>query len=679
MTIILNKMRQMKSLLVVGVLLLYGNTALFSEEGMWTFFSLPANQLKEQYNFTPDASWFDHVRLSAVQIGGGSGAFVSPDGLIMTNHHVVLGTALKYPGLDVARDGYIAKSRNKELSLNGMSANILVAMKNVTGDIMSSVNETMSDEERRSAVKKKTDEIVEQANKQNSLSNRVIFLNYVNEYWLYTYKKLTDLRLVFTPEINAAALGGYFYDNFTFPRYCLDVAFVRAYENDKPYKPEHYFKWKTKGALENELVFVAGNPGTTVRHLALSELQFFRECQEKLTYIKCKLTYDMALETDFSSYTTNSKVSLENRFKVYSGIDYGFGNPEIMENAVKTHEQIRARLESNPEMYVKYCSAVRVVDSLMELKRVLFGNSVFEIRELPLYNYADALWQLAYNCDTSVQGSESKIKAFENVLKDTTSPGKEYCVKYLTMYFRALIDNGIISTADLEIMIGFSSPSEAAVALCKETQLDDKEYRLRLMAGGKSALAECKDPILKYYSKIDAGNQSRMDALNREIENCDRVIAKAYNLAFGNERTPDANFTLRLSYGQVKGCDVNGYSLPWKTTLYGIFDRALSHSREGDFKLPERYFKGIDGLDLATPCNFITSNDIVGGNSGSSVINKNAEVVGLVFDGNFESIIGKYVFDKDHSRAVCVHTAYIIEALRNLYGLGKLADEIEGE
>lgn len=656
-----------------------------SEEGMWTFFSLPLKQLKEKYNFAPDKAWVDHVRLSTVQIDGGSGAFVSPDGLIMTNHHVVVGTASNVKNLNFVENGYYAKNRETEVKLPGLTASILEGIKNVTGEIESAYDKSMHKDTIKLKITEKTNQITQAANKENKLFNRVIYINNTGEYWLYSYKVLSDIRLVFAPEASVAAFGGYYNDNFTYPRYNLDVSFVRAYENDQPYKPGHYFKWKTAGAAENELVFIPGNPGHTNRFITSHEYEFMKNYKEKYSYIISKYAFEFAAERNFEGFDNNSVLHITNRHKINSGLKYCFDQPRNFQKLQDIHCDILEKLKNNSELLNEYLYSYNKIDSLVEILKDYYRQSAFRMKDMALYQHASMLYELIYELDTNKElttlQENTRIKWLKKI-EDTTLIKKENQVYALTKYLRYLIEENMADKLKLMEFTGFENTDTAAIELCN-TKLFDKDFRLKILNGGAKALEACNDPFVKFVCRVENANKNYpdfyLDDIWSQIKELRKSIVQAYNEVYGNEKTPDANFTLRFSYGTVKSYFINGYNFPWKTTLYGLFDKSASHGNEGDYFLPKRVWESVDDINKSTPCNFVTTNDIIGGNSGSSVINCNAEVVGIVFDGNFESIIGEYVFDDTYSRAVCVHPAFIMEALRNIYDAGSLADEITGK
>lgn len=675
-----------KRLIYFIIVTLLSSSLLKSEEGMWPFFSLPLQQLKEKYNFEPDKAWIDHVRLSSVQIGGGSGAFISPDGLIMTNHHVVVGSASQIKNLNFVENGYYATDNDKEIKLPGLSAFILVQMKNITAEIQGSFDESMPQDTIDNKIQWKKNDIVTAANKENKLYNRIIKLNNNEEYWLYSYKTLSDIRLVFAPEASVAAFGGYFFDNFTYPRYNLDASFVRAYENDKPYKPEHYFKWKTSGAVEDELVFIPGNPGNTKRFITLPEYDFMKDFKERISYLLSRIVYEHLQENNYEGFDNNTILHITNMHKINSGLKYGLDLQHNRLKLEKTHSFIIEKLSSKPDLLSEYISAYNEIENSIEIEINQMKQTVFQIDESDLYEQAKALYEITYELDTNKKLTTSQENRRNKLIKkieDTTIINKEKQINLMTKYLSYLLEENLADKLKLMEFTGYDDPKEAVSELCGYTKLFDRDFRVKLMKGGLKSIESCNDAFVKFVVKVENAirrcpnnhNMSNIEVINKYK----KTVAKAYNEAYGNMKTPDANFTLRFSFGTVKGYYNNGYNIPWKTTLYGLFDRSASNGNKGDYFLPKRVWDAVDDINKSTPCNFVTTNDIIGGNSGSSVINRDAEVIGLVFDGNFESIIGEYVFDDIYARAVCVHPAFIIEALRKIYGAGNLADEIEGK
>jgi len=618
------------------------------DEGMWTFDNPPTKQLQQKYNFTPTQEWLDHVRLSSVRfMDGGSGSFVSPDGLVMTNHHVAVGQLQKISSqkTNYVQTGFYASTYDDELKSSDLEVNILYSMENVTDQVLSSVKKGMNDEESLKARDAKIAEIEKKSLDKTGLRSNVVSLYHGGEYWLYRYKKYTDVRLVFAPERQAAFYGGDS-DNFTYPRYDLDVAFFRVYEDGKPIKSPAYFKWNSEGAKENELVFVSGNPGSTDRLFTYAQLEYQRDYRYPmvLKYIKSwiKSLREYAARGPEQQRRALIRIfGLSNGEKAMTGEYNGLLDEKLMAHRKAAEDEFRAKINADPELKKKYGDAWDIIANLVEKQK-----------------------------------ENSKQRMFQRISGSSLASKAVTIVQYVAE----------IKKPDAERLDGFHDaqlPSLAAKALVEGSKLADVKLRKKLIEGGVKAVEKCKDPMIVLARKIDPilrkNHKWYKDNLESAMTPAAEKIAQARFAVYGKSTYPDATFTLRLAYGTVKGYPMNGTKAPYKTTLYGLYDRSLSFDQQGDFALPQKFWDNKDKLDLSTPVNFVSTCDIIGGNSGSPVINSKAEVVGLIFDGNIESLPGRFVYDETKNRAVSVHTAYIIEALRNLYDAGKLANEIEGK
>ncbi|MGA2296030.1 MAG: S46 family peptidase [FCB group bacterium] len=665
-----------------------------AEEGMWTFDNPPTKLIQEKYGFTPTQEWLDHTRLSCVRfMDGGSGSFVSPNGLVMTNHHVALGQLQKMSNenTDYVKTGFYAKTQEEEIKCADLECNVLISMENVTQRVLASIKPEMDG---REAIKAREAEIakIEIENKEKTgLQCDVVSLYKGGEYWLYRYKKYTDVRLVMAPEQQIAFFGGDD-DNFTYPRYDLDFTFFRIYENDKPLKPEHYFKWNSKGASDGELVFVAGNPGNTDRLNTYSELENTRDLGFPL-----RLKFINDYLKVIRQYSTKGKeqmrqvlgriFGLENSKKAITGEYNGLLDANIMKNRKKEEDDFRKLISEKPEWKKKYGDLWDSIQSIIKIRAEQSKSQQFEqLVGSQLFGIASTL--VRYVVEIKKPDSErlegyhdSQLERLKFGLMSPAPIYKELEKDVMTAFLKSSLEMLGKDNKFLQIVLKDKTPEEVVANLVDNSQLNDIELRKKLLEGGEKAIKKSKDPMIQLALELDPMMRERIEWSKQNIESkltpAKEKIASARFEVYGKNKYPDATFTLRLSYGSVKGYPMNGTLAPYKTTLYGLYDRSLGFDNKGGFALPDRYFQRKDQLDLSTPVNFVTTNDIVGGNSGSPVFNKNDEIVGLVFDGNIESLVGQYVFDITANRTVAVHSAFIIEALRKLYDAPKLADEIE--
>ena len=686
--------------LLVGVILLFSSSLFvvvgLADEGMWTFDNPPVKQLKERYGFTPTQEWLDHVRLASVRfMDGGSGSFVSPNGLVLTNHHVAMGQLQKISTAekDYVATGFYAATPAEELKCPDLEVNVLISMEDVTQRVQSAVKEGMSEAEALKARRAEIAKIEKESLDKTGLRSNVISLYHGGEYWLYRYKKYTDVRLVMAPERQAAYFGGDS-DNFTYPRYDLDMAFFRVYENGKPIKSEHYLKWNSKGAGENELVFVSGNPGSSDRLFTYAQLEFQRDVRYPmiLKYIKKRL--EILYEYREGGQEQERRAlfhifGLENAKKALTGELRGLLDKNLMAKRKKDEEEFRKLIANNPEWQKLYGDAWDVIAKTIKKSAEKTKEQFYRhLRGSRMASFAATI--VRYVAEVQKPDAERLPGYHDSQLNELRfylfSPAPIYKdLEEATLAGTLQMSLEELGPDDefIKIVLNGRSPEEVAKDLINGSKLDDVEFRKSLIEGGEKAVKKCKDPLIVLARKLDPMWRKSEKWFRENVESvltqASEKIAKARFVVYGKSVYPDATFTLRLAYGTVKGYPMNGTKAPYKTTLYGLYDRALSFDQKGEYVLPQRFWDRQHTLNLATPVNFVSTCDIIGGNSGSPVINKNAELVGVIFDGNIESLSGRFIYDEEKNRAVAVHSAYIIEALRKLYDAGKLADEIEGK
>ena len=663
------------------------------DEGMWTFDNPPVKQLQERYGFTPTQQWLDNIRLASVRfMDGGSGSFVSPNGLVLTNHHVAMGQLQKLSTAEnnYVADGFLAATLEDEIKSPDLEVNILVSMEDVTKEVMKAVKPGMSDADALKARRTTIAEIEKKSQKKTGLRSDVVGLYRGGEYWLYRYKKYTDVRLVMAPERQAAYFGGDF-DNFTYPRYDLDFAFFRVYENDKPLKTDNYLKWNSDGAVEDELVFVAGHPGSTNRLYTYSQVEFQRDFRypQLLDYVEKYLNtlYNYSSKGPEQERRALGRIfGLENAKKAFTGEYNGLLDDALMAKSKKDEEDFRKLIASNPDWQNEFGDAWDAIEKLMTLNKEraraqfyrgvrgsqLAGNAMTLVRYVTEIKKPDADRLPGFH---DSQLDELKFRLL--------SPAPIYADMEEVVFADGLkMSLDALGPDDefLKIILKGRAPEDVARDLIQGTQMADVEFRKALMEGGETKVLESEDPLIVLARELDPLSREDEKWFRENIESkltpASEKIAQARFAAYGKTTYPDATFTLRLSYGTVSGYPMNGTKAPYKTTLYGVYDRSLSFDQEGDFALPQRFWDRIDQLDLATPVNFVCTADIIGGNSGSPVVNRKGEIVGLIFDGNIESLPGRFVYDEAKNRAVSVHTAYIMEAMDKLYDADKLVAEI---
>lgn len=664
------------------------------DEGMWTFDNMPFKQLKESYNFVAAPGWLEHVRLSSVRFNdGGSGSFVSPHGLVLTNHHVALGQLQKVSTAqnNYVNDGFYAHTLAEEMKCPDLELNVLVSAEDVTSRVMAAIGKDMSDKDALKVRKAEMARIEKESLDATGYRSDVVSLYAGGEYWLYRYKRYTDIRLVFAPEQQTAFYGGD-PDNFTYPRYDLDMALFRVYENDKPVEPGHYLKWSVKGAGAGDMVFVSGHPGSTERLRTVSELENQRD-HFLPTYLKLIQRRLSVLRSyaergpEEARQATDEIFGYENSQKAMMGEYNGLLDKDLMAKKQKEETEFRALLAKQPDWHKKYGGAwdeitqagKKQLERLKELRFSSLRGSHMASLALTIVQYVA---EVKKPDGERLDGfHESQLESLRFYLLSPAPVYPELEIALLTDSLQQSLEELGLKDTFIKTVLNGRSPAETAQDLIRGTKMGDPSMRKQLIDGGESAVAASTDPAVVMARKVDPIVRELRKWQEDNIESVEtkagEKIGEARFKVYGKGAYPDATFTLRLSYGTVKGYPMNGTQAPPITTFYGLYDRAYGFGMKPPFNLPARWLERKDRLDLSTPLDFVCSCDVVGGNSGSPVINRNAELVGLIFDGNIESLVGNYVYNGENNRAVAVHSAGMMEALRKLYDASPLADELQ--
>lgn len=666
--------------------------AAFSEEGMWTFDNLPIKELKEKYNFTPSQQWLDNVRLSSVRFNnGGSGSFVSKTGLVLTNQHVArtLLQKMSSKNNDYVKNGFYAINEKDEIKCADLELNVLVNMKDVTKQVEKSF-EGLTGETAVKARKAAIAKIEKENLDKTGMRSDVVALYQGGEYWLYTYKKYRDVRLVMAPEDRIASFGGKF-DNFTYPRYELDFTIFRVYENDKPVVSKNFMKINTNGIKPEELVFVTGHPGTTKRANTYAQYLFNRDHVYPANLESRDKTIK-ALEDYSKRGKEEARIALtpiarnENGFKAYTGEYAGLANSEFSAKFEQQEKKLKALINSNPEIKKEVGSAFEDIEKALKIYSGRYDEIFFSsMKSSTLTDFAISI--VTYTTEITKPDGERQ-EGYHDSQIDTwkykiLSPAPIYKGLEEVLFANSLqmiLDKLGKDHKVSKIMLNGKTPKERAKELISSSKLTDAAYRKSLIDGGVNAVNKSDDPLIQlalkmepHYSEIKKWQESEIEPL---ITPSKEKIASAKFKIYGKNVYPDATFTLRLSYGTVKGYPMNGTIAPCFTTFYGLYDRAHSFQGQEEWQPPSIYLKYEKDIELSTPLNFVSTNDIIGGNSGSPVINRKAEVVGLVFDGNIESLAGRFIFDGTANRAVSVHMGGIVEVLKKVYKADKLVEEL---
>jgi peptidase S46-like protein len=686
--------------LTLVVICIASAVSVHADEGMWVFNNLPLAGLKARYGFVPPDGWSDHLRSAAVRFNnGGSGSFVSANGLIMTNHHVGADTLSKLgtKDHDYYRDGYFAHSFLEEAKAPDLELNVLVAIQDVTKKVNQGATAGMDDAKAAAARRKVMAAIEKEATEKNGLRNDVVTLYQGGQYHLYTYKKYTDVRLVFAPEFDIAFFGGD-PDNFEYPRYDLDVCFFRAYEDGKPAKIEHFLQWSTAGTKEGDLVFVAGHPGRTDRLNTLASLEYLRDIELplRLDVLESREAFLLDYGRRGSEEFRHSKEDLftiQNSRKARVGGLEGLRDPSFMGRKARDEDELRSKVQSGAAGPREAAVAWdKVADAQKVATRIANPYFYYErgyAFDTELFAIARALVRMAEeknkpNSDRFKEYRESALKSLELKLFSEAPIYPQFeeakLAESLTHWKLRMPEDPLVQ----QVLQG-RTPADVARAMVTGTKLADVSVRQKLALGGLAAIEKCDDPMIKLALVVDAAARAVRKIHEDEVEGVEDAsyaqIAKANFELKGDAVYPDATFTLRLAFGVVSGYKVGTQTIPPFTTLDGAFAHAKYHGDKPPYQLPKSWFLAREAgrLALDTPFNFVCTADIIGGNSGSPVVNRDNQVVGLIFDGNIQSLVLDFGYDDRVARAVSVDSRGIIETLRSIYGAGRLVNELTGQ
>ncbi|MEO8683032.1 MAG: S46 family peptidase [Vicinamibacterales bacterium] len=686
--------RLLAALALVVALPLVGH----ANEGFWPFNRIPKAAIKQALGVDLSDQWIQRVQQASVRFPGGSGSFVSPDGLVLTNHHVSLDTLhkLSTPERDLPSQGFLAPDRSGEMKAPDLELLSLQSIEDVTPVVNAALKPGMSSSETLAARRAAIAEIEKNAQTASGLEAEVVTLFQGGQYHLYLYKKYTDIRLVFAPEFDAAFYGGD-PDNFTFPRYCLDMTLWRVYENGKPLVVKNYLPWSLTGARDGEAVFTSGHPGATQRLNTVAHLEFLRDYALPLSLDTFTVVRD-ALEAynqqgaEQRRQASDDFFGVENSIKSWKGQVTGLKDPALLNKKRADEQALRARVDADPELKAKYgdawdrISAARKSLPPYNLERVFFESGLGMYT--PYFTTARMLVRWADesgkpNGQRLPEYAEARRASIERSLSSAAPlyPGVEQAKLSATL---AVMQEQLGATNPLvqKILAG-KAPAARAAELVAGTRMGDAASRKAIFAGGKAAVEASNDSMILLARLVDARARELRVKYDNEVLAVERdayaKIAPAVFAAQGDTAYPDGTFTLRLSYGSVKGYSDNGKPVTPFTEIRGLFVRGDEHAMKPPYKVPDSWVKARGALKLTTPYNFVTTNDIVGGNSGSPVINAKGELVGLAFDGNIQSLPGYFVYDGAVNRTVAVDARGILEALKVVYKAESVVHELTAQ
>ena len=662
---------------------------------MWTFEYPPTDYFSEEYEFTPDKEWYEHVQLATLKFADYcSASFVSADGLIMTNHHCAREsvTEIISEGEEFHKEGFIAWDLSEERPVPGLFVEQCIGIEDVTEEIHKALESAQSDSERFAIESEKILEIESRYQNNEETFAKVTPLYFGGKYSLYFYKRYNDVRLVFAPESQAGYFGGD-YDNFTYPRYNLDCSFFRVYDKDgNPLKVDHYFKWSENGAESGEVVFVPGNPGSTTRLNTVAQLEYARDYTYPQT-IQLVESFIEFLEgiikedPDASNSLNDQLLNYYNSKKAYGGMLQGLQDPVLMQKKRDFENNLKEKVQSDVELNNKYGSIWSEIEKAMsEMKELSNQQSALSYNDFDSPEYfsiASQLIQIAE--DLKLSESDSSYAYTDDELNETIDAlmPEDFDFDKNNELLKNKIDLLYSVFSNDEFINKFTNSKtgdEAVEDILSRSILNSTEKMKKIVKEGPEAVKNSGDPFIEFINYSDQKEQLisvRMNELLTIEESINQKLGRALFEVYGTSIPPDATFTLRISDGIVKGFDYNGTIAPPITTFYGLLDRYHSFDGKFPWNLHERWLEPTEEFDFSTPFNFVSTNDVVGGNSGSPIINKNAEIVGVAFDGNIQSLPGDFIYDPEVNRSVGVHSSGILEAIKYIYKFDRLFEELE--
>lgn len=664
------------------------------DEGLWLFNQPPRELLRERYGFDATPAWLEHLQKSSVRFNsGGSGSFVSEDGLLLSNHHVGADSLQKLSTArtNYLRDGFFARSLAEEVKCLDLELNVLQSIEDVTARVNEAVPKGAEPAEAFAARRRVIAAIEKESLEQTGLRSDVVTLWLGGAYHLYRYKRYTDVRLVFAPEQQIAFYGGDV-DNFEFPRYDLDICLFRAYENGRPARVKDFLRFSQAGAREGDLVFVSGHPARTSRSLTMAELEDLRD-----QFMPFRLSWLNRLEVLLGAWSARSDenarrarkalLSAQNGRKALDGRLAGLLDPELMQTKARAEADFKSTLAGKPgsdEVFAAY-------DRIAAATKVLSAQAVRHALLESGRGFNSESFDLAR---TLLRAGDERPKPDGERLHEFSDAGKASLELALFSKKPVYTDLDILTLTDslrflasqlgasdplVRKVLGGQSPRNRAVELVNDTKVRDVAFRKRLYEGGAAAVAAAKDPMIELARLVDPDARALRKVAEDQGEvrqQAHAAIVRARHSLLGSAGYPDATFTLRLSFGMVKGYEEDGRSVPPFTTIGGLYQRAKEMKNRPPFDLPALWEKRKRSVDLVTPMNFVSTCDLIGGNSGSPVVNRAGEYVGIIFDGNLQSLPWDELYSDQQGRSVAVDSRGILQALRKVYRARDLAREL---
>lgn len=690
-------MNKLKRYALSWILLLAILIPLYPDEGLWLFNMPPAELLKAGYNFTVSPQWLAHIQLSSIRLGGASASFVSPDGLVLTNHHVGSGMIqnLSTKERDLMKTGFYARTKGEELKCPGLEFLVLQEIEDVTARVRATEKPELDPAAAAEAREKFIASLEKECSEQTGLRCSLVSLYAGGLYHLYKYKVYTDVRLVFAPEYAIAFFGGD-PDNFTYPRYDLDICFFRVYENDKPLQTPHYLKWSSKGVKEGDVVFVSGNPGSTGRLLTLSQLEFLRDVSSPFTI--SAYTRRRALLQEYSNkgpeqtrIALRTLFGIENSLKAQTGYQSGLWDKKLMEKKAREEQAFREALKKAPAMEHEFAKAWDEIAEAQKKYAAFYKLLSYFERGFGFntnyFGIARNLVRLAaekqkLNAERLREFWDSNLPSIERSLLSPAPIYDDFEIVKLADSLAQLKEE-LGNMWEVKWILGERSPQEVAAALVSQTKLKDLDVRKKYMQRKIEDIYQTDDPMIKLALLVDPISRGLRARHEKEVTSVETkngaLIARALFKLKGTSVPPDATSSPRLSFGVVRGYVEEGIKIPFETTFKGLYEKSKKFENKSPYELPPSFIQKKQFLNLDVPLNFVAAADSIGGNSGSPVVNRKGEVVGVLFDGNIQSLPNNFVYTEEIARSVMVHGQGIIEALLRVYGATSLVNEILGK